>query len=70
MLVAALAVLVPQLAEQLTKSAGIARHTGTFTSPLDVPKCGNIAIGVATLAASTERALRLRHSHLLDGAAD
>ncbi|MGW9433049.1 hypothetical protein ACWHA1_34625 [Streptomyces decoyicus] len=68
-LAAALAVLVPQLAEQLTKSEGIAQHTGTFTSPIDVPKWGNIAIGVATLAASTERALRLRHSHLLDGAA-
>ncbi|MFI5808199.1 hypothetical protein [Streptomyces sp. NPDC051561] len=68
-LVAALVVLVPQLAEQLTKSEGIAQHTGTFTSPIDVPKWGNIAIGVATLAASTERALRLRHSLLLDGAA-
>ncbi|MFD3585852.1 hypothetical protein [Streptomyces sp. NPDC058683] len=68
-LVAALTVLVPQLAEQLTKSEGIAQHTGTFTSPIDVPKWGNIAIGVATVAASTERALRLRHSHLLDGAA-
>ncbi|QEU89828.1 hypothetical protein [Streptomyces kanamyceticus] len=68
-LVAALAVLVPQLAEQLTKPEEIAQRIGTFTSPIDVPKWGYFAIGVATLAASTERALRLRHSRLLDGAA-
>ncbi|MFD3941260.1 hypothetical protein [Streptomyces sp. NPDC058579] len=68
-LLAALAVLLPQLAEQLTKSEAIAQHTGTFTSPIDVPLWGNIALGIATLAASTERALRLRHSPLLDGAA-
>ncbi|MFG2331055.1 hypothetical protein ACGFMM_15685 [Streptomyces sp. NPDC048604] len=67
-LAAALVVLVPQLAEQLTKPAGIAQRTGTFTSPIDVPAWGNIAIGVATLAAGAERALRLRLSHLLDSA--
>lgn len=68
-LVGALAILVPQLAEQLTASEGIARHTGTFTSPVDLPKWGNIALGLATAAASTERALRLRYSLLLDGGA-
>ncbi|MGW0863248.1 hypothetical protein [Streptomyces sp. NPDC002611] len=68
-LVAALAILLPQAAEQLTRSEGIARHTGTFTSPVDLPKWGNIALGLATAAASTERALRLRHSWLLDGGA-
>ncbi|TLS44416.1 hypothetical protein FE633_20640 [Streptomyces montanus] len=68
-LVAALAILIPQIAEQLTKSEGIAQHTGTFTSPIDLPKWGNIAVGFATVAASTERALRLRYSWLLDGGA-
>ncbi|MEU4268180.1 hypothetical protein [Streptomyces sp. NPDC026092] len=67
-LVTALAVLVPQLAEQLTKPDAIAQHTGTFTAPIDVPTWANITIGLATLAASRERALRLRHT-LLDGAA-
>ncbi|MEB8336091.1 hypothetical protein [Streptomyces endophyticus] len=68
-LVAAVAVLVPQLVEQLTAPAAIAQHTGRFHSPVDLPKWANIAIGLATAAASTERALRLRYSRLLDGAA-
>ncbi|WP_328419511.1 hypothetical protein [Streptomyces sp. NBC_00443] len=68
-LVAALGILVPQIAEQLSKSEGIAQHTGTFTSPIDLPKWGNIALGFATVAAGTERALRLRYSWLLDGGA-
>ncbi|MFC8130496.1 hypothetical protein [Streptomyces sp. NPDC057302] len=68
-LVAALAVLVPQVAEQLTKPEEIARHTGSFTSPIGLPKWGNIALGLATVAASTERALRLRYNWLLDGGA-
>ncbi|MFE6161413.1 hypothetical protein ACFQ7F_21165 [Streptomyces sp. NPDC056486] len=68
-LVAALAILIPQIAEQLTKSEGIARHTGTFTSPIGLSTGGNIALGLATAAASTERAWRLRYSWLLDGGA-
>ncbi|MFJ8791591.1 hypothetical protein [Streptomyces sp. NPDC102462] len=67
-LVAALAVLIPQVAEQLTRAEGIARHTGTFTSPIGLPKWGNTVLGLATAAAGTERALRLRYSRLLDGA--
>jgi hypothetical protein len=66
-LLAALAVLIPQIAEQVTKSEGIAQHTGTFTSPIGLPKWGNIALSLATVAASTERALRLRYNWLLDG---
>ncbi|MGI5466240.1 hypothetical protein [Streptomyces sp. CA-132043] len=68
-LVAALALLIPQLLEQLTKPEAIAQHTGTLNSPIDLPTWGNIAVGVATLAASTERALRLRFNWLLDGGA-
>jgi hypothetical protein len=68
-LVAALAVLVPQLVEQLTAPAAVARHTGRFHSPVDLTTWGNIAVGIATAVASTERALRLRYSRLLDGGA-
>lgn len=68
-LVTALAILVPQLIEQVTRPEGISQHTGTYTSPIDLPAWGNIVIGVATLTASTERALRLRYSRLLDGGA-
>ncbi|MGI5427359.1 hypothetical protein [Streptomyces sp. CA-179760] len=68
-LVAAMALLLPQAAEQLTRPEGIAQHTGTFTSPVDLPKWGNIALGLVTASASTERALRLRCSRLLDGGA-
>lgn len=68
-LFATLAALLPQIAEQLTQAEGIAQHTGTFTSPIDLPKWGNTALGLATATASTERALRLRHSRLLDGGA-
>ncbi|MFD4792815.1 hypothetical protein KZO11_29765 [Streptomyces anulatus] len=59
--------LVLQLAEQLTKSEGIARHTGTFTSPIYVPKWSNFAIDVATLAASADCGYP---AVKLDGAAD
>ncbi|MGC9544401.1 hypothetical protein [Streptomyces sp. UG1] len=68
-LFASLAVLIPQIAEQLTRAEGIAQYTGTFTSPIDLPKWGNTALGLATLTAGTERALRLRYSRLLDGGA-
>ncbi|MEU8849486.1 hypothetical protein AB0C70_25275 [Streptomyces sp. NPDC048564] len=66
-LLAALALFIPQTAEQLTKAEGIAHYTGTFTSPMDLPWWGNTALGLATATASTERALRLRYSRLLDG---
>ncbi|MFJ9176209.1 hypothetical protein [Streptomyces sp. NPDC102360] len=68
-LLAAVAVLVPQLVEQLTAPPAVAEHTGRFHSPVDLSKWGNVAVGIATAAASTERALRLRYSRLLDGAA-
>lgn len=68
-LVAALAILIPQLIEQLTRPEAVAQHTGRFTSPIDLPAWGNTVVGVATVVASTERALRMRYHWLLDGAA-
>ncbi|WP_328843777.1 hypothetical protein [Streptomyces sp. NBC_00258] len=65
-----LVLLVLQLAEQITRAPeGVAQYVGTFTSPIDLSAWGNTVLGVATVAASTERALRLRYSRLLDGAA-
>ncbi len=69
-LVAGLVLLILQLAEQVTRAPeGVAQYVGTFTSPIDLPAWGNIMIGLGTAAASTERALRMRYSRLLDGGA-
>ncbi|NGO14501.1 hypothetical protein G5C60_44660 [Streptomyces sp. HC44] len=69
-LVIGLALLILQLAEQVTRAPeGVAQYVGTFTSPIDLSAWGNAVVGVVTVAASTERALRLRYSRLLDGAA-
>lgn len=66
-LVAALVIGMPQVLEQITQVPPIAESIGTFSSPFDVPAAANYALLVATLAASTERALRLRYNWLLDG---
>ncbi|MEW2217709.1 hypothetical protein AB0939_00100 [Streptomyces sp. NPDC006990] len=66
-LLTALSVLIPQLLEQLTASKAVARHTGTLSAPVDLSLWGNVALTLATLVASTERALRLRFNWLLDG---
>ncbi|MFF5007860.1 hypothetical protein ACFY3G_34160 [Streptomyces phaeochromogenes] len=69
-LVIGLVLLILQLAEQVTRAPeGVAQYVGTFTSPVDLSAWGNTVLGIATVAASTERALRLRYSRLLDGAA-
>jgi hypothetical protein len=69
-LVIGLVILILQLAEQVTRAPeGIAQYVGTFTSPIDLPAWGNTVIGLVTVAASTERALRLRYHWLLDGGA-
>ncbi|MFI6276740.1 hypothetical protein [Streptomyces sp. NPDC050988] len=65
-----LALLLLQLAEQLTRDPqGLAQYVGTFTSPIDLPASANAVVGLVTVAASTERALRLRYNWLLDGGA-
>ncbi|MFH9063444.1 hypothetical protein ACH4GM_19800 [Streptomyces coeruleorubidus] len=69
-LVTGLVLLILQLAEQVTRAPeGIAQYVGTFTSPIDLSAWGNVVVGLVTVAASTERALRLRYNWLLDGGA-
>ncbi|AEM86854.1 hypothetical protein [Streptomyces violaceusniger] len=65
-----LVLLILQLAEQVTRAPeGVAQYVGTLTSPIDLPAWGNTVVGLCTVAASTERALRLRYHWLLDGGA-
>lgn len=66
-LVGALALGIPQIAEQATSIPLVAEHVGTFTSPIHLPSWLNITLLVSSLVASTERALRLRYNWLLDG---
>nr|WSS59762.1 hypothetical protein OG284_00210 [Streptomyces sp. NBC_01177] len=69
-LVIGLVLLILQLVEQVTRDPeGLAQYVGGFTSPADLPGWGNAVLGLVTVAASTERALRLRYSRLLDGGA-
>jgi hypothetical protein len=66
-LVIGVALGAPQLLEQITAIPPIAENFGTFVSPIHLPPWLNITLLIATLAASTERALRLRYNWLLDG---
>jgi hypothetical protein len=63
----ALVLGVPQIIEQITEIPPVAEHVGTFTSPFHLSGTANVTLIVATLLASTERALRLRYSRVLDG---
>ncbi|MFF5722522.1 hypothetical protein [[Kitasatospora] papulosa] len=65
-----LVLLVLQLVEQVTRDPeGLAQYAGTFTSSANLQGWGNAVLGLVTVAAGTERALRLRYSGLLDGGA-
>lgn len=66
-LLVALVLGVPQAVEQLTSIPPVAQTVGAWTAPFHLPETVNIALVVATVAASTERALRLRYSRVLDG---
>lgn len=66
-LLIALVIGAPQLLEQITTIPPVAERVGTFTAPVHLPLDLNVALVVATLLASTERALRLRYHWLLDG---
>lgn len=66
-LVVAGALGLPQLAEQVTQIPPVAEHLGTFTSPIALSAPVNTGLVLASLLASTERALRLRYHWLLDG---
>ncbi|RLL67929.1 hypothetical protein [Streptomyces sp. Z26] len=68
-LTTALLLLLSQVAEKLTEPPEIAQHIGSFTAPVHLSVWTNIAVVLVTLTASTERALRLRYHHLLDGGA-
>lgn len=58
---------IPQLLEMVTHWDFVAQYTGTFTSPIQLPDWLNAGLIFAAIAASTERALRLRYNWLLDG---
>lgn len=66
-LVVALVLGVPQIAEQISRIPPVAENVGSYTSPFQFPAWFNVTLMVAALVASTERALRLRYSRLLDG---
>ncbi|MFI0508435.1 hypothetical protein ACH3Y9_04695 [Streptomyces sp. WSLK1-5] len=57
-----------QLAEPVSQIPPVAVRVGTFESPLHLPIWLNLALGSGAVLASMERALRLRHSPLLDTA--
>ncbi|MEU4686600.1 hypothetical protein [Streptomyces xinghaiensis] len=61
--------LVSQPAEKLTEPPGIPQRVGAFTARVHRSVWMNTAVVLVTLAAGTERALRLRYSRLLDGGA-
>ncbi|NOV95516.1 hypothetical protein [Isoptericola halotolerans] len=66
-LLVALVLGLPQIAEEITRIPPVAEHVGTFTSPIQLPAWLNVGLFMAALLASTERALRLRYHWLLDG---
>jgi hypothetical protein len=68
-LVIGLVVLIPELIALITQVPPIAELVGIFVSPIQLPVWLKITVGIATGAASTERALRLRNNLLLDGGA-
>lgn len=66
-LLLSLALGVPQLLESVTSFPPVAETIGTFSSPFFLPGWANTGLVLAGMAASTERALRLRYNRLLDG---
>lgn len=66
-LVVALVLGIPQIVEQVTLIPWVADNVGSFVSPIRLPAWLNTALLIASLVASTERALRLRYNWLLDG---
>ncbi|WP_159620696.1 hypothetical protein [Arthrobacter zhaoguopingii] len=66
-LLLALVLGLPQIIEQLTSIPLLAESVGTLNSPVRLPEWVNVFLVVAAITASTERALRLRYSRILDG---
>lgn len=65
-LLVALVLGVPQVVADITQIPWVAERVGTFVSPIRLPGWANVGLVVGALVASTERALRLRHSRVLD----
>lgn len=65
-LLGSFAVGLPQLAQTVSEIDIIADNLGTFTSPIDLPAWLNTTLLVASIVASIERALTLRHHWLVD----
>ncbi|MCZ7438782.1 hypothetical protein O7598_20385 [Micromonospora sp. WMMC241] len=57
-------VAVPQLVETISHAPPVADALGTFDLPVRVPPVVNLAAGLAAVAGSAERALRLRSNWL------
>ena len=57
-----------QIAEPISRIPSVAESIGRFESPIHLPVWLNFALAVGALLGSTERALRLRYSPLLDQA--
>jgi hypothetical protein len=57
-----LCIEVPQIIESLSQIPPVAGSIGTFTSPIQLPLHINLLIGLAAVAGSTDRALRMRSS--------
>lgn len=66
LVLAGVAVAVPQIVETISYAPPIAEALGVFDSPVRLSPAANIAVGVAAVVASTERALRLRSNWLDD----
>ncbi|TNC19786.1 hypothetical protein FHE66_02785 [Georgenia sp. 311] len=66
-LLVALVLGTPQIAQEITQFPPVAERFGSFVSPIHLPAGWNIALSVAAVVASTERGLRLRYHWLLDG---
>ncbi len=65
-LLAGLASTLAVAAEHVTRIEVVARHIGTFTSPIPLPLWATIALGVAGALAATDRALRLKSTWMAE----
>lgn len=65
-LLVALVLGVPQLAEYVTRADAVSELVGTFTSPVTLPAWANTGLLVAGVLAGIERALTMRHHWLVD----
>ncbi|MEU6131109.1 hypothetical protein ABZ805_18215 [Saccharopolyspora sp. NPDC047091] len=68
LLVIGVVLLALQVAEPISRIPPIAENIGIFVSPVHLPVWLNTALTIGAALASTERALRMRHHWLLDGA--